>query len=63
MALINVIFKIMSKSYATNIGLITNRIISPNQIVSIKGRFVLHEVLALQEIIHEMKSEKLEVSC
>jgi hypothetical protein len=39
-ALINVIFKIVSKCFASKIDPIANRIISPNQTVFIKGRLI-----------------------
>jgi hypothetical protein len=58
-ALINVIFKIMSKCFATKLDPIANRIISPNQTAFIKGRLITDGVLALQEVIHEMKIKKL----
>jgi hypothetical protein len=58
-ALINVIFKIVSKCFATKMDPIANRIISPNQTAFIKGRLITDGVLALQEVIHEMKVKKL----
>jgi hypothetical protein len=58
-ALINVIFKIVSKCFATKLDPIANRIISPNQTAFIKGRLITDGVLALQEVIHEMKVKKL----
>ena len=58
-ALINVIFKIVSKAFATRLDPIENRVISPNQTAFIKGRFILDGALALQEIVHELKKKKL----
>jgi hypothetical protein len=58
-ALINVIFKIVSKAFATKLDPIANYVITHNQTTFIKGRFILDGALALQEIIHEMKSKKL----
>jgi hypothetical protein len=58
-ALINVIFKIVSKHFASKLDPIAHRVISQNQTAFIKGRFILDGALALQEIIHEMKSKKL----
>jgi hypothetical protein len=58
-SLINVIFKIVSKCFASKIDPIANRIISPNQTVFIKGRLITDGVLALQEVIHELKVKKL----
>jgi hypothetical protein len=36
-------------------------VISQNQTAFIKGRFILDGVLALQEIVHELKSKQLGV--
>jgi hypothetical protein len=58
-ALINVIFKIVAKTYASRLDPVANRIISPNQTAFIKGRNILDGPLALIEIIHEIKSKKL----
>jgi hypothetical protein len=58
-ALINVIFKIVSKCYVSKIDPITNRIINPNQTAFIKGRLITDGILALQEVIHELKVKKL----
>ncbi|KAK1666668.1 hypothetical protein QYE76_054827 [Lolium multiflorum] len=57
-ALINVIFKIVSKAFATKLDPIAHRIISPNQTAFIKGRFILDGVLALHEIVHELKVKR-----
>jgi exonuclease III len=57
-ALINVIFKFVSKAVATKLDPIANRVISPNQTAFIKGRFILDGVLALHELVHEVKSKK-----
>jgi hypothetical protein len=61
-ALINIIFKIVSKCYASKIDPIANRIVSPNQTAFIKGRLITDGVLALQEVIHELKVKKLGAS-
>jgi hypothetical protein len=58
-ALINVVFKIVSKAFALKLDPISHRVISPNQTAFIKGRFILDGALVLQEIIHELKREKL----
>jgi hypothetical protein len=57
-ALINVIFKIVSKAVAFKLDPIANRVISPNQTAFIKGRFILDGVLALHETVHEMRRQK-----
>ena len=58
-ALINVIFKIISKAFASRLDPIANRIISPTQTAFLKGRFILDGALALLEVVHELKSNKL----
>jgi hypothetical protein len=58
-ALINVVFKIVSKAFSMKLDPIAHRIISPNQTTFIKGRFILEEVLALHEIVHEAKAKKM----
>jgi hypothetical protein len=58
-ALINVIFKIVPKAFALKLNPIAHRVISPNQTAFIKGMFILDRALALQEIIHELKSKKI----
>jgi hypothetical protein len=57
--LINVIFKIISKAYATRLDPIAHRIISPRQTAFIKGRNILDGSLALIEIVHELRKKKL----
>ena len=57
--LINVIFKIIFKAFATCLDPFVNKTISANQIAFIKGRFILDGALALHEIVYEMKSKKL----
>jgi hypothetical protein len=58
-ALINMIFKIVSKAYAIRLSPVAHRIISPAQTAFIKGRFIQDGPLALHEIIHELKTKKL----
>jgi hypothetical protein len=57
-ALINVIFKIISRAYASKHDPIANMIISPNQTVFIEGRNILDGPLALIEIIHDIRTRK-----
>jgi hypothetical protein len=57
-ALINVVFKIISKAYASRLDPIAHRIISPNQTAFIKGRNILDGPLALMEIIHDIRKRK-----
>jgi hypothetical protein len=58
-ALINVIFKLVSKAFACRLSPVAHRVISQSQTAFIKGRFIQDGPLALQEIIHELKSKNL----
>jgi hypothetical protein len=58
-ALINVIFKLISKAYACRLSPVAHRVISQSQIAFIKGGFIQDGPLALHEIIHELKSRNL----
>nr|XP_051208064.1 uncharacterized protein LOC127323999 [Lolium perenne] len=57
-ALINVVFKIISKAFASRLDPIAHRILSPNQTAFIKGRNILDGPLALMEIIHDLRKRK-----
>jgi hypothetical protein len=59
-ALINVIFKLVSKAFAVRLSPVAHRVISQAQIAFIKGRFIQDGPLALHEIIHELKTKKLQ---
>jgi mannosylglycoprotein endo-beta-mannosidase len=54
-ALINVIFKFISKAFAIRLSPIAHRVISPTQTAFIKGRLIHDGALALHEIIDEIK--------
>jgi hypothetical protein len=58
-ALINVIFKLVSKASACRLSPVAHRVISQSQTAFIKGRFIQDGPLALHEIIHELKSKNL----
>jgi hypothetical protein len=57
-ALINVLFKFISKAVATRLSPVPHKIIAPSQTAFIKGRLLLDGALSLHEIIHELKSRK-----
>jgi hypothetical protein len=57
-ALINVLFKFVSKVVANRLAPIAHRIIAPTQTAFSKGRLLLDGALSLQEIIHELKVRK-----
>jgi hypothetical protein len=54
-ALINVIFKFISKAFASRLSPIAHWVISPTQTAFIKGRLIHDGALALHEILDEIK--------
>jgi hypothetical protein len=58
-ALINVIFKFVSKAYATRLAPLAHRTIDRSQTAFIKGRALHEGVLALHEIAHELRAKRL----
>jgi hypothetical protein len=59
-ALINVIFKFVSKAVANRLSPVANKVIAPTQTAFIKGRLILDGALSLHEIIHDIKVKKSE---
>ncbi|XP_073358143.1 uncharacterized protein [Aegilops tauschii subsp. strangulata] len=59
--ILNVIFRILAKGYATRAALIAPRIHHPNQSAFTKGRYIVDGILVLYEVIHEVKSKHLRV--
>jgi hypothetical protein len=59
-ALINVIFKFVSKAYAIRLAPLAHRTIDRGQSAFIQGRCLHEGALALHEIIHELHSKKQE---
>jgi hypothetical protein len=57
-ALINILFKFVSKVVANRLAPIAHKIIAPTQTAFIKGRLLLDGAISLQEIIHELKINK-----
>jgi hypothetical protein len=57
-ALINVIFKLISKAYAIRLSPVAHRVISTSQSTFIKGRLIHEGALSLHEIVHELKVKK-----
>ncbi|KAE8769833.1 retrotransposon protein [Hordeum vulgare] len=60
-AVINVIFRILAKGYASRAAMTAPRITHPNQTAFVKGRLILDGILVLHEVIHEIKSKRLRV--
>jgi hypothetical protein len=58
-ALINVIFKFIAKSYVIRLAAIAHRTIDRSETTFIKGRCLHEGMLALQEITHELRVKKL----
>jgi hypothetical protein len=58
-ALINVIFKFVAKAFATRLAPLAHRTIDRSQTAFIRGRCLHEGVLALQEILHEIRAKKL----
>jgi hypothetical protein len=59
-ALINVIFKFVSKAYAIRLAPLAHRTIDRSQSAFIQGRCLHEGALALHEIVHELHSKKQE---
>jgi hypothetical protein len=59
-ALINVIFKFVSKAYAIRLAPLAHRTIDRSQTAFIQGRCLHEGALALHEIVHELHSKKKE---
>jgi hypothetical protein len=57
-ALINVIFELISKAYAIRLSPIAHHVISTSQTSFIKGHLIHEGALALHEIVHELKVKK-----
>jgi hypothetical protein len=58
-ALINVIFKFIAKAYAIRLAPIALRMVDRSQTTFIKGRCLHEGVLALHEIVHELRTKRL----
>ena len=56
---LNVIFRILAKGYATRAALLSPQIHHPNQSAFTKGRYILDGILVLHEIVHEVRSKHL----
>lgn len=62
-ALVNVIFKLVVKSYAIRLSPIASHVVNPCQFTFIKGRHILEGVLSLHKIVHEIRSKKNLLYC
>jgi hypothetical protein len=58
-ALINVIFKFVAKAFAIRLAPLAHRTIDRSQSAFIRGRCLHEGVLALHEILHDLRSKKL----
>jgi len=57
-SLLNCSFKIFSKALNNRLIKVADRLISPNQTMFIKGRFILESVVTVHEIIHYIHKNK-----
>jgi hypothetical protein len=57
-SLLNCNYKIFTKVLTNRIGLVTDRLISTNQIAFIKGRYILESVMTAHEILHKVHQNK-----
>ena len=53
-ALTNCSFKIFSKCMTNRLGVVCEKLISPNQSAFLRGRYILESVVSAHEIIHEV---------
>ena len=53
-ALTNCSFKIFSKCMTNRLGVVCEKLISPNQSAFLRGRYILKSVVSAHEIIHEV---------
>jgi hypothetical protein len=58
--LLNVFYKVFTKVLATRLMQVVRDVISENQIAFVQGRNILEGMLILHEVVHEIKSKKLE---
>jgi hypothetical protein len=56
--LLNVIYKIITKTLTLRLTAVIDKVISPFQIAFIPGRNILEGVVILQEVLHELRSTK-----
>lgn len=58
--LINVSFKLLAKGFASTLAPVAHKMIHPNQMTFIHGRSILHGILVLHEVLHEIKCSREE---
>jgi hypothetical protein len=56
--LLNVIYKIITKTLNLRLNRIANKIISPHQTTFIPGRYILGGVVVIHEVLHELARNK-----
>jgi hypothetical protein len=57
--LLNVIYKIITKTLTLRLTAVINKVISPFQTSFIPRRNILEGVVILQEVLHELRSKNL----
>ncbi|KAE8790425.1 Signal recognition particle 54 kDa protein, chloroplastic [Hordeum vulgare] len=58
---INVIFCILGKGYANRVVPLADRIVHPDQLAFIRGRYILDGVLVFHKVLHEVHVKHLKV--
>jgi hypothetical protein len=57
-SLINCSFKIFAKALNNRLEQICDRLLAPNQIAFVKGRYILESVVSAHEILHDSMKHK-----
>lgn len=60
LCLLNVSFKIFIKLLTKRLTRLVAKLISPNQIAFIRGRYIVDEAVMLHEIVHEPSRKKMQ---
>lgn len=58
--LLNVIFKIFTKATNNRLNLVVDNVISPSEMVFMRGRNILEGVVILHESVHELHKKNLD---
>jgi hypothetical protein len=59
-SLINYSFKIFAKALNNRLEAICDRLLAPNQMAFVKGRYILESVVATHEILHDTAKKAIE---
>lgn len=56
--LLNVVYKIITKTLTLRLNRVANKVISPKQSAFVPGRFILDGVVVIHEVLHELAKSK-----